>query len=158
MFTNTLRTFNRKTALTKGLSQRLTKPKTLLKPAPMATFSNLANEKVDPKWENARVLVTGCQGQIGVPLVRALCKELGADKVVATDVSEQRFDFDCAYERLCVADTEGYMSMMKRHKVNYIVHLAGILSALGEKNPDLAIDVNAIGVINAIRAAQETNS
>ena len=50
------------------------------------------------------------------------------------------------------------MRMVKSHKVNYIVHLAGILSALGEKNPDLAVDVNVNGVINAVRAAQVTKS
>ena len=28
------------------------------------------------------------------------------------------------------------------HDINYIVHMAGILSSLGERYPDLAIDVN----------------
>ena len=50
------------------------------------------------------------------------------------------------------------MNMVKTNKVNYIVHLAGILSALGEQKPDLAVDVNVLGVINAMRAARETNS
>ena len=50
------------------------------------------------------------------------------------------------------------MKMVKDNKVNYIVHMAGILSALGEKNPDLAVDVNVTGVVNAIRAAQTNNS
>jgi hypothetical protein len=45
------------------------------------------------------------------------------------------------------------MDMVKNNRINSIVHLAGILSALGEKNPDLAIDVNVTGVINAMRAA-----
>lgn len=93
-----------------------------------------------------------------MPLVRALCRELGADNVIATDVSEQRFDFPCQYQRLDVTDEHSYMSLVKGHKINYIVHLAGILSALGEKNPDLAVDVNVIGVVNAVRAAQASNS
>ena len=57
-----------------------------------------------------------------------------------------------------MTDERNYMRLVKSHKINYIVHLAGILSALGEKNPDLAVDVNVIGVINALRAAQTTNS
>lgn len=57
-----------------------------------------------------------------------------------------------------VVDANGYMNMVKSNKINSIVHLAGILSALGEKNVDLAVDVNVTGVINAMRAAQANNS
>lgn len=38
------------------------------------------------------------------------------------------------------------------------MHLAGILSALGEMKPDLAVDVNVTGVINAVRASQAHNT
>ena len=104
-------------------------------------------------WEDSKIILTGCQGQIGVPLARAICAELGPENVIATDATEQKFDLPCEFRKLDVVDADGYMSLVKEKKINYIVHLAGILSALGEKNPDLAIDVNVIGMINALRAA-----
>ena len=57
-----------------------------------------------------------------------------------------------------MTDADRYLHMVKSNKITNIVHLAGILSALGEKNPELAIDVNITGVINAIRAAHEYNT
>ena len=102
-------------------------------------------------------MVAGCQGQIGVPLVRALCEELGSDNVVATDLMEQKFDFPCKYEKLDVTDNAKYERLIKENDINYMVHMAGILSALGERHPDLAIDVNIFGVVNALRLAETNN-
>ena len=85
--------------------------------------------------------------------MRALCKELGDENVIATDVAEQGADFPCRYERLDVCDGQKYERLVKDNKINYIVHLAGILSALGERKPDLAIDVNVLGVVNVMRIA-----
>lgn len=92
-----------------------------------------------------------------MPLVKALCKELGAENVIATDVAEQKFDFPCRYEKLDVCDSDRYKNLVKDNKINYIVHLAGILSALGERHPDLAIDVNVLGCVNVMKIAQENN-
>ena len=57
---------------------------------------------------------------------------------------DQKFDFPCRYEKLDIVDEAKYRHLVKDNNVNYIVHLAGILSAAGEKNPDLAIDVNVL--------------
>lgn len=45
--------------------------------------------------------------------------------------------------------------MVESNKIDYIVHLAGILSAAGELNPDLALDVNVDGALNALKIARD---
>jgi len=78
--------------------------------------------------------------------------------VLATDVSEQKFDFPCEYKQLDVTNEERYKKLVDEHDATYIVHMAGILSALGERNPDLAIDVNVNGVLNALRIARSSKA
>ena len=143
----------------KALSNMTRRPQTASKALTTtrkATMSTSAQPKYAP-WQQRRILLTGCQGQIGVPLVHALCDEVGAENVIASDLSEQRFDFPCEYQQLDVTDEDGYREIVEETGSNYIVHLAGILSALGEKKPDLAVDVNVLGVINALRAAKDFN-
>ena len=57
-----------------------------------------------------------------------------------------------------VFDEPKYRKLVKDNNVNYLCHLAGILSASGEKNPDLAIDVNVIGATNALRIARDVKA
>jgi threonine 3-dehydrogenase len=44
---------------------------------------------------------------------------------------------------------------VKEHKIDYIVHLASILSALGERFPDRATSVNVYGTVNALNIARD---
>jgi len=99
--------------------------------------------------------VAGCKGQLGVPLVNALCKEFGSGNVIASDISDKAIDVNCEYRHLDVTNREEYERLVKDNKVTYIVHLAAILSALGEQKPDLAIDVNVQGFLNAINIARD---
>ena len=50
-----------------------------------------------------------------------------------------------------------YERLVKENKIDYIVHLAAILSALGEKFPDRAATVNVDGAINALNLARDNN-
>jgi len=110
-------------------------------------FSNALHAK--------RVLITGCKGQIGIPLTRAIVAEVGRDNVIATDLSDKKVDIPCRYETLDICDARKYEQLVKENRVDYIVHLAAILSALGERFPDKAEKVNVNGFLNALNIARE---
>lgn len=92
-----------------------------------------------------------------MPLTKALAKELGNDNVIATDLDTQKFELPCEYRQLDICDERSYRDLVEKNGVNYIVHLAGILSALGEVKPDLSIDVNVFGAVNALRIARDND-
>lgn len=101
------------------------------------------------------MLVTGANGQIGIPLTRAIQKEVGPQgSVIATDVGEKKVDFGCTYTSLDITDGKKYETMIKENKIEYIVHLAAILSATGELYPDKACEVNVNGAITAMNIAR----
>lgn len=89
--------------------------------------------------------------------MHALCKEVGVDNVVAADVSEKSVNLPCHVEQLDVSDYAKYEKIVKEHKITYIIHLAAILSALGERFPDRANLVNVTGFMNALNLARDNN-
>ena len=87
--------------------------------------------------------------------MKALVKEVGAENVIGTDVSPNPIKLPCHYESLDICDQKKFEKIVKDNKITYIVHLAAILSALGERFPDKACAVNVDGFINAINIARE---
>jgi nucleoside-diphosphate-sugar epimerase len=81
--------------------------------------------------------------------------EVGANNVVAADLSDKKVDLACKQEILDVSDFKAYERIVKDNKIDYIVHLAAILSALGEKFPDRTLQVNIDGALNALNLAKE---
>ena len=82
----------------------------------------------------------------------------GQENVVHTDINEKMTsdkNTKIIFEKLDVTDQDQYRKIMEKHNINYIVHLSGILSATGEKNPGLAMKVNGNGVLNALDMAKE---
>lgn len=103
--------------------------------------------------------MTGANGQIGIPLTKAIIKEVGPQgSVLATDVGQNKVDFGCTYESLDITDAKKYEAIVKEKKIDYIVHLAAILSASGELYPDKALEVNVNGAITAMNLARENNA
>ena len=97
-----------------------------------------------------RILVTGALGQIGTELVEALEEKYGADNVIATDVRESA---KCRI--LDVMDSDGINSLVESEGVTEIYHLAALLSATGERNPELCWKINVDGLENVIAAAKK---
>ena len=97
-----------------------------------------------------RILVTGALGQIGTELVEALAEKYGQGNVIATDVRESD---NC--RSLDVMDAEGILSLVEDEGITEIYHLAALLSATGEKNPELCWKINVDGLENVIAAARQ---
>ena len=101
-----------------------------------------------------RVLVTGAAGQIGSELVVALRKRYGDRNVVATDKAVTRAQVvPGVLEQLDVMHLSTIERTLKAHQVDTVYHLAAILSAVGESNPDLAWDINMGGLKNVLDAS-----
>ena len=105
--------------------------------------------------EMQRILVTGACGQIGTELTMALRKKHGIDNVIATDIKEESCfpEGSGPYQRLDVLDAAAIESIITRHEIDTIYHMAALLSAVGEKNPQLCWNVNMNGSINVMDLA-----
>jgi nucleoside-diphosphate-sugar epimerase len=104
-----------------------------------------------------KILVIGASGQIGVELTLALRKIYGASNVIASDLREQNELLlgTGPYVSLDVMNKEMLHVQVIRQGVTQIYLLAAILSATGEKNPNLAWHLNMQGLLNVLDIARE---
>ncbi len=106
-----------------------------------------------------RILIIGACGQIGVELTLTLRKMYGAESVIASDLrSEHPLLRDTGpYVTLDVMNKEMLHVLVIRHNITQIYQMAAILSATGEKNPDLAWHINMQSLLNVLEVAKEEN-
>lgn len=104
-----------------------------------------------------KILVTGSVGQIGSELVPALREKYGKDNVIACCHRTPPGDElkEGPVENVDVTDKERVKTVLKENGINTVYHLVGILSAAGEKNPELAWKVNMDGLKNILDLAKE---
>jgi nucleoside-diphosphate-sugar epimerase len=104
-----------------------------------------------------KILVIGASGQIGVELTLALRKIYGASNVIASDLREENelLHGTGPYVSMDVMNKEMLHVQVIRQGVTQIYLLAAILSATGEKNPNLAWHLNMQGLLNVLDIARE---
>jgi len=105
-----------------------------------------------------RVLVTGAFGQIGSELTPALRQRYGADNVIASGLLTQPIEELSAagpFEVVDVTRADTLSEAVRKLRIDAIVHLAAVLSAVGEERPQLAWDVNMNGLYNVLEVARE---
>lgn len=104
-----------------------------------------------------KILVTGAFGLVGSELVPALQAKYGKDNCVALARETADPNFEGILERGDVIDAAELKKLIEKYKITEIYHLAGLLSAGGEKNPELAWNVNVNGLRNVLELAREYN-
>lgn len=104
-----------------------------------------------------RILVIGASGQIGVELTLALRKIYGNANVVASDLREENdlLKGTGPYVSIDVMNKEMLHVQIIRQSITQVYLLAAILSATGEKNPNLAWNLNMQGLLNVLDIARE---
>lgn len=104
-----------------------------------------------------KILVIGACGQIGVELTLALRKIYGNANVVASDLREENdlLKGTGPYVSMDVMNKEMLHVQVIRQGITQIYLLAAILSATGEKNPNLAWSLNMQSLLNVLDIARE---
>lgn len=105
---------------------------------------------------NEVILVTGATGQIGTVLTAALRDRYGKDNVLATDIKKPDEDTG-RFEMLDILNTQRIREVVEDHKITTVYHLAAILSASGEWNPQKTWNVNMNGLMSILELGRETS-
>lgn len=105
-----------------------------------------------------KILVTGALGQIGSELLLELRNRYGTDNVIITDVkSEGNRDLvdGGPFFYLDVKDPKRLAELVVRYKIDTIFHLAALLSAVAEGQPQNAWGINIDGLMSVLEVARE---
>jgi len=106
---------------------------------------------------NKVILVTGACGQIGTELVRFLRRFYGRGSVIASDIKPESSALlsEGQYTYLDVLDMGAISKAVISYGVTHIYHMASILSANGEQNPQESWNFNMHSLLNMLEVARQ---
>ena len=105
---------------------------------------------------NSKILIIGACGQIGSELTFKLRAELGAENVIASDIRESNLELvnSGPFEIIDAKNYEQIKDCAEKHDVDTVYLMAALLSALGEKFPERAWDLNMNSLLNVLNLAK----
>src|SRR5580692_456562 len=108
----------------------------------------------------AVVLVTGANGEIGRALLQTLAQDGGFEVTTLdlTPLPDSAKPLVAASYAGNIMDRYLLDQLAAHHEVDMVFHLAALLSTRGERDPELAHQVNVEGTLNVLRMAQNQSS
>lgn len=105
----------------------------------------------------SRILIVGACGQIGSELTYELRNIYGHDNVIASDISYGNLELvnSGIFEIVDVTDYASIKICVEKHKIDTVYLMAALLSAVGEKYPMKAWDLNMNSLFNVLNLAKE---
>jgi len=104
-----------------------------------------------------RILITGVNGQIGSELSERLGGLVGPENIVGLDLRPATPPYLIAHETVDITCKEAVRQVIEKYEVDTVYHMASLLSARGEMNPDQTWEVNMTGLKNILDLARGRN-
>ena len=109
------------------------------------------------------ILITGANGEVGHGLIEKLGKLRTKEikKIIALDLNDldpilnDKVD---VFVKGNVTDRDLLSDVFSKYNIDTVYHLAAVLSTTGEKNPELAHEVNVGGTFNLLSIANQVAS
>ncbi len=104
-----------------------------------------------------KIIITGAAGQIGSELTMDLRKRYGNSQVMATDIRKPQGPLleSGPFRTLDCLDRKALAAVVSEFKPDTLFHLAALLSAVAERNPQTAWEVNMNGLYFILECARE---
>ena len=103
------------------------------------------------------ILIIGACGQIGTELTLRLRKVYGKDNVIASDIREGTNELmeSGKFEFVDATDKEAILKLVKKYKITDVYLMAAMLSAMGEKHPQKAWNLNMNSLLTILEIAKD---
>ncbi|MCQ0111813.1 Nucleoside-diphosphate-sugar epimerase [Zhouia amylolytica] len=103
------------------------------------------------------ILIIGACGQIGTELTVALRDRYGKDAVIASDIREGNEELMQAgpFEILDATDSAAIEKIVEKHHITDVYLMAAMLSAVAEKHPLKAWDLNMNSLLHVLNLARD---
>ncbi len=101
------------------------------------------------------ILIIGACGQLGTELTINLREFKGKENVIASDLRDPvDLIADGPFEQLDIMNKEKFNDILVKHDIRQVYHLAAVLSARGEQNPEFAWQLNMESLLTVLEAGK----
>lgn len=106
---------------------------------------------------DGKILIIGSSGQIGTELVLKLRKIYGNENIIASDIRKGNYEVmeSGPFELLDVMNKNDIMEVVEKHEIKQVYLMAAMLSAIAERNPKKAWDLNMNSLFNILDLAKD---